>query len=296
MNPSVSVILPTYNRAHSLPGAMRSVLDQSFQDLELIVVDDASTDNIAEIVSEFGDPRIRYCRLEQNEGAAAARNAGLAKACGRYIAFQDSDDIWLPGKLAKQVQLLESQSPNVGAVTGLKILYGRDAARVYGPGRVTCAPDPSKPMTLEEDQLKRSLLDCRVSLQNALFRRDCMPETAWFDPLAKANEDWEFVIRLSQHKLILETAEPFVLAMISPDSISTQASKNAKGYIRILQKNRKVFEKYPQELGSFLFLLGAALYRCGKKKAGRSLLLQSLRLRPSNAIRLARSGIRKLIP
>ena len=295
MTPAVSVVLPTYNRAHILPGAMRSVLDQSFGDFELIVVDDASTEDIEAIVANFGDPRIRYCRLECNQGAAAARNAGLAEARGRYIAFQDSDDIWLPGKLAAQVQLLESQPPNVGAVTGLKVLYGRDSARVYGPGRVTCAPDPSKRMTLEEDQLKRSLLDCRVSLQNALFRRDCLPERTWFDPLAKANEDWEFVIRLSQHTLVLETAEPVVLAMISPDSISTQASKNAKGYLRILQKNKDVFEKYPQEYGSFLFLLGAALYRCGKKRAGRSLLLQSLRLRPANAFRLVRGGVRKLL-
>ncbi|MGX0978381.1 glycosyltransferase involved in cell wall biosynthesis [Roseovarius sp. MBR-51] len=295
MNPVVSVLLPTYNRAHSLPEAMSSVLDQSFGDLELIIVDDASTENIEAIVSDFGDPRIRYFRLERNSGAAAARNVGLAEARGRYIAFQDSDDIWLPGKLARQVELLESQPPNVGVVTGLKILYGRDAARIYGPGRVTCAPDPAKRMTLEEDQLKRSLLDCRISLQNALFRRDCLPEITWFDPLAKASNDWEFVVRLAQHKLILEVTEPVVLAMISPDSISTKPRKRATGYLRILQKNKHVFERYPQEYGSFLYLAGMALYRCGRKRAGRHLLLHSLRLRPANALSLARGGLRMLI-
>lgn len=295
MHPAVSVVLPTYNRAHSLSGAIRSVLDQSFRDLELIVVDDASTEDIEAVIANFGDPRIRYLRLERNSGAAAARNVGMAETRGRYIAFQDSDDIWLPGKLARQVELLEGQPPNVGVVTGLKILYGRDAARIYGPGRVACAPDPAKRMTLEEDQLKRSLLDCRISLQNALFRRDCLPEITWFDPLAKASNDWEFVVRLAQHKLILEVTEPVVLAMISPDSISTNPRKRATGFLRILQKNKHVFERYPEEHGNFLYLAGMALYRCGRKRAGRRLLLRSLRLRPANALSLVRSGLRRVI-
>lgn len=295
MNPVVSVILPTFNRTHCLPGAMRSVLDQSFKDLELIVVDDASTEDIEAVVSGVGDPRVRYLRLDRNSGAAAARNVGLAEARGSYIAFQDSDDIWLPGKLARQLELLEAQPPEVGVVTGLKIIYGRDTARVYGPGRVDCAPDASRPITLEEDQLKRSLLENRISLQNALFRRDCMPDMTWFDPLAKANNDWEFVVRLTQHKLILEVIEPVVFAMISSDSISVVPRKKATGYLRILHKNKHVYERYPNEYGSFLYGAGMALYRCGRKRVGRQMLLQSLRLRPKNALRLLRGGLRRLI-
>ncbi len=155
MHPAVSVVLPTYNRAQSLPGAMRSVLDQSFGDLELIIVDDASTENIEAIVADFGDPRIRYLRLDHNSGAAAARNVGMAETRGQYIAFQDSDDIWLPGKLARQVELLEGQPPNVGVVTGLKILYGRDAARVYGPGRVARTAVPGDVPSAGGGQPKR---------------------------------------------------------------------------------------------------------------------------------------------
>ncbi|MEB8389456.1 glycosyltransferase family 2 protein [Rhodobacteraceae bacterium KMM 6894] len=295
MAPAVSVVLPTFNRAHCLPGAMTSVLDQSFKDLELLIVDDASTEDIKAVVTEINDPRIRYLRLERNSGAAAARNVGLAKALGNYIAFQDSDDIWLPGKLAKQLELLKAQPPEVGVVTGLKIIYGRDTARVHGPGRVDCAPDPNRPFTLQEDQLKRSLVENRISLQNALFRRDCMPDIAWFDPRAKANNDWEFVVRLSQHKLILEVVEPVVLAMLSPDSISAKPRKRATGFLRILQKNKHVYARYPNEYGWFLYSTGMALYRCGRKRAGRQLILKSMRLRPQNALRLARGGLRRLI-
>lgn len=295
MNPTVSVILPTYNRSQSLPAAIRSVLDQSFEDLELIVVDDASTEDIEGLVTGIGDARLRYIRQPQNGGAAAARNTGLAEAKGRYIAFQDSDDLWLPGKLARQVELLEAQPPEVGVVTGLKILYGRDAGRTYGAGRVTCAPDPAGKLKLSDDQVKDSLLNCRISLQNALFRRDCMPDMVWFDPLAKASNDYEFVVRLVQHKKIYEVTEPVVLAMISDDSISTKPRKRATGFLRILKKNKAVFERYPNEYGSFLFTLGTTLRACGRGKMARSLILESLRLRPANVLRMARGALRRVM-
>jgi glycosyltransferase involved in cell wall biosynthesis len=275
---------------------MRSVLDQSFSDLELIVVDDASTEDIEAVVATVGDPRIRYLRHDRNQGAAAARNTGLAAAGGRFIAFQDSDDLWLPGKLDRQIGQLESQPPQVGVVTGSKVLYGRDAAGFYGPGRVTCAPDPQHRLTLDQDQVKHTLLDNRISLQNALFRRDCMPNLVWFDPLAQANVDWEFTIRLVQNTLIFEDTEPVVFAMISPDSISTKPRKRATGYTRILKKNRKVFEAYPREYGIFAYNYGLSLYRAGRRRAGRRWLGKSLVLRPANIARALRSVWRRMLP
>ena len=118
MPPKVTVILPVYNRSGSLEDSMRSVLNQSFRDLELIVVDDASTEDLRTIVEAVGDPRVRYIRQARNGGASVARNAGLAAARGAFIAFQDSDDLWLPGKLARQMEMLQAAPADVGVVTG----------------------------------------------------------------------------------------------------------------------------------------------------------------------------------
>jgi glycosyltransferase involved in cell wall biosynthesis len=108
--PRVSIILPTYRRPGFLHSAISSVLNQTFEDFELIVVDDASGDNTGEIVGSFGDRRIRYVCLESNRGEAGARNAGLMKLDPRaeFVAFLDDDDEWLPDKLRKQVEFMES--------------------------------------------------------------------------------------------------------------------------------------------------------------------------------------------
>jgi len=115
--PLVSVITPTYNRAHLLPRALESVLSQDFQDLELIVVDDGSTDETPEVIARIGDPRLRYIRFAENRGIGAARHAGVEAARADLIAFIDSDDVWLPGKLAYQVALFQEQ-PRIDVLFG----------------------------------------------------------------------------------------------------------------------------------------------------------------------------------
>ena len=297
--PAVSVILPTYNRSASLAAAARSVLDQSYRDLELLLVDDASAEDIPAVAETLDDPRARYFRHDRNRGASAARNTGLAQARGRFIAFQDSDDLWLPDKLARQMALLEGLPEEVGVVIGAKILYGADAARNYGKGKVTYAPAAGRWLTLEEDQIRRFLLENRISLQNALFRRACFPGTVWFDPCAKANADWEFTIRLVQHTKVYEDPDPVVFSYISTDSISRNPRKKAMGLTRILKKNRAVYERYPNEYGIFLYSLGIALHRVGRRRAARRYLLRSVRTRPRNLLtvaeRLATKGGRGLL-
>jgi len=111
---AVSVILPSFNRSNVLAGAIGSVLTQSFRDLELIVVDDGSTENLKAVVETINDPRLSYVRRAMNGGAAAARNTGLLEARGEFIAFQDSDDIWLPGKLQRQLDLFLILPQSIG--------------------------------------------------------------------------------------------------------------------------------------------------------------------------------------
>ena len=108
----ISVVLPSYNRAHILPRAIESILGQTYKDIELIIVDDGSSDNTAEVVGSFSDSRIVYVRQE-NAGACAARNNGIAHARGDYIAFQDSDDIWHQDKLEKQLATLQNTGADI---------------------------------------------------------------------------------------------------------------------------------------------------------------------------------------
>ena len=110
--PRVSVVIPTYNRAELLKRAIESVLGQTYQDFELIVVDDASMDNTEEMMKDFSDERIRYIRLKQNSGTSAVpRNTGIKSAKGEYIACHDDDSEWLPQKLEKQVKAFEVAHP-----------------------------------------------------------------------------------------------------------------------------------------------------------------------------------------
>ena len=127
MTPFFSVVIPVYNRALLLAEALRSVLAQTDQDFEIIVVDDGSTDNPARTVEELADPRIVFVRQE-NRGGGAARNAGIDKARGRFIAFLDSDDCFFPHHLASMRKLLQNAPGTVGYA---RILVNRGEGRTF---------------------------------------------------------------------------------------------------------------------------------------------------------------------
>jgi glycosyltransferase involved in cell wall biosynthesis len=125
MNPFFSVIIPVYNRAHVLGRALASVLSQSCQDFEIVVVDDGSSDDSASVIASFADPRILYIR-QKNRGGGAARNAGIDAACGRFIAPLDSDDEFLPGHLERMRSALEGTTHVVGYA---RVLVNRGMGR-----------------------------------------------------------------------------------------------------------------------------------------------------------------------
>ena len=105
---AISVVIPTYNRAHLIKDAVQSVLDQTLQPYEIIIIDDFSTDNTEEAINSFNSPLIKYVKNERKKGANGARNTGILIAKGEYIAFHDSDDLWLPKKLELQKKLIDS--------------------------------------------------------------------------------------------------------------------------------------------------------------------------------------------
>jgi glycosyltransferase involved in cell wall biosynthesis len=188
-SPVVSVIIPTYNRARFVGQAIQSVLDQTFQDFELIVVDDGSTDNTRTVVEEFTDPRIRYIHQE-NMGISGTRNTGIRNARARYIAFLDSDDIWLPRLLESQVAILNS-NPDLDWV------YARaraiSANGVPRGGILGEAPRyPGEPF--------RSILyqDFVGTPITVVVRKRCLDRAGLFDETFHTSVDWELWLRMSR--------------------------------------------------------------------------------------------------
>jgi glycosyltransferase involved in cell wall biosynthesis len=289
----VSVILPTFNRAATLPRAIMSVLDQSYRNLELLIVDDGSRDNTAEIVANIRDPRIRYIPLEINGGASSARNAGLRLAKGAFIAFQDSDDEWLGGKLEKQVRAAQAAGEAAVTVFHPKILYGRDDAGRYGPHRVCLLPIIEN--HAEADFKHLIHLQNLISTQTLFITREAFERAGFFDVHLVNSEDWAFGIELFYNSKVVFIDEPLVMSYLQNDSISMLRKGGAKAQLRVVKRLAKKPDVSRQVIGEHLGRLGWSVAKLGNAKRGRLLLVKSLMLQPMswrNWARLATTQVR----
>ncbi len=278
--PLVSIILPTYNRSQTLRRSIRSVLCQYYQSIEVIVVDDCSTDNTAEVVHQLDDPRIIYIRHNENRGAAAARNSGILAAHGELIAFQDSDDEWLADKLLSQVKCLEASGAEYGAVFCGKMLYGRNAARKFGARLATHVPGEEH-KTLTGDLHVALLNENFISVQTLIVKKPLLIDNmCFFDPALRCNEDWDFNIRLSKFTKFLFVERPGVVAFISNDSISTDNKRNIHSQIYIIRKNSEYFRGQKTIYIRRLGLIGQGLVRINKPKLGYRFLRKAITLDP----------------
>jgi glycosyltransferase involved in cell wall biosynthesis len=179
----VSVIIPTHNRADVLGRAIASVLGQTWTDLELVVVDDGSTDETASVLAEFDDPRLTGMHQE-NKGVSSARNRGIAASSGRFIALLDSDDSWMPDKLEKQVRFM--------AESGFEISQ-TDEIWIRNGARVNPRFKHAKPAGWF---LERSLELCLISPSCVMFSRDLWDELGPFDERLPACEDYSLWLRV----------------------------------------------------------------------------------------------------
>jgi glycosyltransferase involved in cell wall biosynthesis len=177
------VIIPTHNRADVLGRAIASVLGQTWADLELIVVDDGSTDETASVLAEFDDPRLTGMHQE-NKGVSSARNLGLAASGGRFIALLDSDDYWMPDKLEKQLRFM--------AESGFEICQ-TDEIWVRNGQRVNPRLKHVKPAGWF---LERSLELCLISPSCVMFSRALWDELGPFDERLPACEDYSLWLRV----------------------------------------------------------------------------------------------------
>ena len=181
--PRVSVILPFYNRAACIERCVRSVLGQSFADFEIVAVDDASTDESACVITALGDPRIRVLRHETNRGPSGARNTALRAAAGEVFAFIDSDDEWLPGKLAAQLALLDG--PPGCDLCGCEYFRVADAVE--------------RRVELPRDVKWAEWLHFRCELGSGTtltVRRHVVDAVGLLDETFRVYEDWDWVLRM----------------------------------------------------------------------------------------------------
>lgn len=287
--PPVSVVIPAYNRATSIVAAIESVLRQTHSDFELIVVDDASGDGTAEAAEAVADPRLRVVRLPANRGAAGARNAGAAEARGRWIAFQDSDDEWLPEKLARQLARLGERPGAVAAYCGLLTVGELDAARpdadrlgADGAERTRVLYTPPPETDLVEGRIQPTLLVRNVmSTQTVVVRRDVFAALGGFDESLPAMEDWEFAIRLAGQGEIAFVDAPLVHQRFSPNSLTRNLGKQLRAHALILEKSMALYAGRPDLLARQYYILAGDSRRAGDLDAARRYLARARRARPA---------------
>jgi len=239
--PSVSVIIPTFNREKVVGDAIVSVLQQTWTDLEVIVVDDASTDNTDDVVRRVGDSRVRYIRHETNRNGAAARNTGMESARGRWIAFLDSDDVWLPHHLDRKIGILE-ESAAEGVFGSFRIADNGQTTTVR------CAP-------LSDDQ---SIVDYilgplpgDVCTPTLVFQAEAI-RAVRFDNGLEKHQDWDLVIRFGGRFHLVVDPEPTVIVRPS-DPRRMSARMNHVATRRFLDRHAK--SASPAALARFYFFL-----------------------------------------
>jgi len=269
-NPTVSVIIPTYNRAHLIGRAIQSVLNQTYQDFEVIVVDDGSTDNTEEVIKEFQrkDERIKYIKHEKNKGGSAARNTGIKAARGKYIAFQDSDDEWLPEKLEKQMQVFENAPAEVGVVyTGFWRIKGN---------KKTCIPSSNikgKRGDIHKILLRRNF----IALPTVVVKKTYFRKAGMFDERLPRLQDWELFIRISKYCHFKCVDEPLLIAYYQQDSISGNQDALIKTLKLILAKHFEEFKKDKKTLAKHTYWIGSLLCKTKKVKEGRKYFFRTLK-------------------
>lgn len=225
---AISVIIPTYNRAHLIKESLQSVLDQTLKPYEIIVVDDLSTDNTEEVIKSLNSPLIKYVKNQRKKGANGARNTGILMAQGEYIAFQDSDDIWLPQKLELQYkELLKNKNIDLCFCLMSKLDKNFNIIDVV-------------PRNIKN--IKESLQQNNFISTQMIFTKTEVLKRVLFDEDLKRLQDWDLVLRLAKIIDMTYVSEVLVMQNNSADSI-TGNEKIIDAYKTIFKKNPEIKDK-----------------------------------------------------
>ena len=232
-NPQVSVVIPTHNRSKLIKETIESVLSQTYKEFEIIVVDNGSTDDTREVVCSIDDERIRYYYQENTGSPTKPRNRGIQLAKGKYIAFLDSDDLWLPEKLEKQIPILDNH-PEVGLV--YSDAYKVDSGEIIG--RVFEDVKPCRGNIFPE-----LFLGNFISCLTVVVRKTVLDKVGIFNPDFAIAQDYDLFLRIARFFKVEYVDLPLAKYRVHPGNLSRNSSLVFREQFEILEKCLK---RYPE--------------------------------------------------
>ena len=250
-----------------------SILYQTYDDFEIIVIDDGSSDNTEEIIRSLRDPRIRYIRQDANCGPSYARNIGIKAARGKYIAFQDSDDVWVPDKLEKQMNIFRTSESEVGVVFSAIIRVFDKKVEFISCGKL------QKSGCVNNEMYN---WDFPIYIQSTVVHKDCFNRAGFFDERLYCYEDKDLFIRISKYYNFFYIDEALVISTLSVDSISKNIRFIVDSSLILYQKHYDGFKRHKKSFSRFLYMLGNSMMKLGNILEGKRYILMSIKYCPIN--------------
>jgi glycosyltransferase involved in cell wall biosynthesis len=277
-SPLVSVIIPAYNSEKFIGRAINSVLNQTFQDFELIIVNDFSTDGTEEVIRKFEkkDKRIKYIKHNINSGGPAKPlNTGIKKSKGNYIAILENDDEWFPRKLEKQIKLFENSSEKIGLVSCSVLIIELQKKIIKKYKNI-----PHK------NNFEKALSGCPVtSLSSIVFKKNTINDCNFFDENIKIAADRDFYITVLKKYFLVFVEDVLLKYNIRNDSLSNNQeflSQKIKEKIYIINKHKKDYLKEPIIYEKTIKGIYKGLLLTGKQKKAAIYILKSIKINPFN--------------
>lgn len=269
--PKVTVIIPTYNRPDLLPKAIKSVLAQTWQDFEVVVVDDGQEKSSETVVRTFDDERIRYVKHTEQKGCSAAKNIGIKQARGEYIAFLDDDDTFRPEKIELQVKALKNTPDDIGfCFTGsLEIYDNREYQKTVPEGLA--------------DYLELALRNFSTMIDSSmLYKRSVFDEVGLLDETFPTHTGAEFIIRVTKKYKGVGINKPLITRLMTSEHVQMGSSiqRRITGRIMLLKRYEEDFAKHPAFLAKHVERLAKFYRSLGDYRNARKQFWHSITLEP----------------
>jgi len=242
----ISIIIPTYNQAEYLQEAVDSVLNQTYKNIEIIIIDDGSTDNTLKVVNSFNDNKIIFIQ-QRNKGASSARNTGIKEANGEYIAFLDSDDLWLKDKLRKQIDFMR-ENQKVG-------LLGTGCFQVIDTNKMIY----KKIFPHKNEILQKDLIKYNPFIQSSVMvRKNVFNDIGLYDEKFKESEDYDLWLRIAQKYKIANLKQALVTKKYSKAGLSKNKDSKQLYFALKARKNAISRKQYPKSY--YIYILKSWIF------------------------------------